>query len=69
MTDPWSWPKEPVVIKRFVVDDFNEGAFLRMLLDKMSHLLEQVDIHEAPAKSSKLCSMELTILFLVLICS
>lgn len=41
MTDPWSWPKEPVVIKRFVVDDFYEGAFLRMLLDKMSHLLEQ----------------------------
>jgi hypothetical protein len=42
MTDPWSWPKEPVVIKRFVVEEFQEGAFLSMALDKMSHLMDQV---------------------------
>ncbi|XP_056005597.1 FHF complex subunit HOOK interacting protein 2A-like isoform X2 [Ostrea edulis] len=41
MTDPWSWPKEPVVIKRFVVDEFQEGAFLNMTLNKMSHLMDQ----------------------------
>ncbi|XP_061171517.1 FHF complex subunit HOOK interacting protein 2A-like isoform X2 [Saccostrea echinata] len=41
MTDPWSWPKEPVVIRRFVMDDFYEGSFLRMILDKMSHLMDQ----------------------------
>ncbi|XP_062584155.1 FHF complex subunit HOOK interacting protein 2A-like, partial [Saccostrea cucullata] len=41
MTDPWSWPREPVVIRRFVMEEFYEGAFLRMLLDKMSHLMDQ----------------------------
>lgn len=40
MIDFWFWFKELVVIKRFVVDDFYEGVFLRMLLDKMFYLLE-----------------------------
>lgn len=44
MTGPWAWPKEPVVVKRFVVEEFYEGAFLKMLLDKLSHMMEQVGV-------------------------
>ncbi|XP_076104685.1 FHF complex subunit HOOK interacting protein 2A-like isoform X1 [Mytilus galloprovincialis] len=41
MCHPWSWPKEPVTSEVYHMTTFYEGSFLRMILDKLSRLLDQ----------------------------
>ncbi|KAL3865122.1 hypothetical protein ACJMK2_006751 [Sinanodonta woodiana] len=37
----WGYPKEPCIIEGYESETFYEGAFLRVLLDKLSHLMDQ----------------------------
>ncbi|KAK3593058.1 hypothetical protein CHS0354_007847 [Potamilus streckersoni] len=37
----WGYPKEPCVMEGYKSDTFYEGAFLQVLLDKLSHLMDQ----------------------------
>ncbi|KAJ8317420.1 hypothetical protein KUTeg_005324 [Tegillarca granosa] len=37
----WGWPENAVTDKNYEVETFYEGAFLKMLLDKLSHMMDQ----------------------------
>lgn len=41
MCHPWSWPHEPVTSEAYHMTKFYEGSFLRMILDKLSRMLDQ----------------------------
>lgn len=42
MCHPWSWPRQPITSESYHMTSFYEGSFLRMILDKLSRMLDQV---------------------------